>query len=95
MNNATPELTALERRFIETMQGAPVGITIFRGENFMVEMASDKYLELVGRKLEDFVGKPLFESLPEVKSSVEPLLNAVLKTGVPYYGKEFPVTLNR
>ncbi|MEP6738282.1 MAG: ATP-binding protein [Chryseolinea sp.] len=95
MNNATPELTALERRFIETMQGAPVGITIFRGENFMVEMASDKYLELVGRKLEDFVGKPLFESLPEVKSSVEPFLNAVLKTGVPYYGKEFPVTLNR
>ena len=84
-----------ERRFRDMVAQVPVGITIFRGNNFMVEMANDTYLELVDRKRETFVGRPLFDSLPEVQEAVMPLLTNVLNTGVPYYGTEFPVYLNR
>lgn len=84
-----------ERRFRKTVQQAPIGITIFRGPLFIVEMANETYLEIVGRMEQDFVGKPLFTVMPEVEPSVGPLLYRVLKTGIPYYGSEFPVTLNR
>ncbi|MCC6287739.1 MAG: PAS domain S-box protein [Chitinophagaceae bacterium] len=89
------EVEEREKKFRNTVKQAPVGITIFSGEDFLVEIANDKYLELVDRKEKDFVGRPLFDSLPEVKESVQELLTGVLKTGVPYYGNEFPVTINR
>ena len=84
-----------ERRFRKTVQQAPIGITIFRGPLFVVEMANETYLEIVGRMEADFIGKPLFTAMPEVESSVGPLLHRVFKTGIPYYGSEFPVNLNR
>jgi PAS domain S-box-containing protein len=77
------------------LKDVPVGMVIFRGPEFMVEMASQTYLDIVDRKEEDFVGKPLFVGLPEVKDRVEPLLINVYTTAVPYHGHEFPVTLNR
>lgn len=84
-----------ERRFRNIVKQAPLGITIFRGADFVVEMANEIYLQLVDRSEQEFVGRSLFESLPEVKPAVEPLLKEVFKTGVPYYGFEFPVILNR
>jgi PAS domain S-box-containing protein len=84
-----------EKRFRNIVKQAPLGITIFRGVDFIVEMANETYLQLVDRTEPEFVGRSLFESLPEVKPAVEPLLKEVFKTGVPYYGFEFPVILNR
>ncbi|MFT3907866.1 MAG: PAS domain S-box protein [Ferruginibacter sp.] len=84
-----------EKRFRNTVEQVPIGITIFRGADFIVEMANETYLQIVDRKENEFVGYSLFAGLPEVKDAVEPLLNNVLKTGIPFYGKEFPVTLNR
>ncbi len=84
-----------ELRFRNTVKQAPTGIIILRGPAFMVEMANEKYLELVDRKETEFVGKSLFDSLPEVKDTVGPLLTDVYTTGVPFYGTEFPVTINR
>ncbi|MHA4811903.1 PAS domain-containing protein [Flavitalea flava] len=81
--------------FLNIVKQAPVGITIFRGKEFIVEMANATYLQIVDRTEASFVGKPLFESLPEVKEAVAPLLNQVLETGIPYYGNEFEVQLNR
>lgn len=84
-----------EKRFRDTVQQAPLGITILRGNNFIVEMANDSYLRLVDRPKADFIGKPLFESLPEVKEIVEPLLKRVFITGIPFYAEELSVNLNR
>ena len=71
-----------EQRFRDTVKQAPVGITILRGKDYVVEMANDAYLQLVDRKMSDFVGKPLFDSLPEVKESVHRLLDSVLNKPV-------------
>lgn len=73
----------------------PMGITVLGGEQFIVESANSQYLEIVDRKSSDFLGRSLFDALPEVREVVEPLLTEVLKTGVPYHGREFPVYLNR
>lgn len=92
---AYKKLEESEKRFRETVSQAPMGITIFNGPGFIVEMANDTYLQVVDRPKDKFIGKPLFEVLPEVKEAVEPLLINVLQTGIAYYGREFPVRLHR
>lgn len=92
---ARNRLEESEKRFRTLVQQAPLGITIVRGTNFVVEMANETYLQIVDRSESDFIGVPLFDSLPEVREAVEPLLTAVRTTGVPYQATEFPVLLNR
>ncbi len=84
-----------KQRFYDTVKQAPVGITILRGTDHIVEMANNEYLNLVDKKESEFVGSPLFDSLPEVKEAVESLLDNVLNTGVPFHGNEVPVPVNR
>jgi PAS domain S-box-containing protein len=84
-----------DKRFRNTVRQAPVGITILRGPHYVVEMANDAYLQLVGRKEEKFVGQPLFDVLPEVKETVHSLLDSVLNTGAPYHGSEVAIPVNR
>ena len=84
-----------EKRFRDTVKQAPLGITILRGPKFVVEMANETYLQIVDRKESDFVGNPLFDSLPEVQEIVDPLLTGVLATGIPFYATEISVTLHR
>ncbi|MEO6685205.1 MAG: CZB domain-containing protein, partial [Dyadobacter sp.] len=84
-----------ENKFRTTMMQAPVGMVILRGRDLVVEMANDTYLEIVDRSEEDFTGKPLFESLTEIKDVINPILQDILTTGIPYFGNEFEVTLLR
>jgi PAS domain S-box-containing protein len=74
---------------------SPVAIMILRGKNYIVELANDLYLQLVG-KGKEFVEKSLFESLPELNSQgIKALLDGVVETGIPYHGKELEVFLFR
>lgn len=93
--NARRKIEEADKRFRNTVKQAPVGITILRGANHVAEMANEAYLKLVGKEESNFVGKPLFDSLPEVKETVSDLLDTVFTTGVPYHGYEVPVPINR
>ncbi len=92
---ARKKMEKSEKEFRNTVKQIAVGITIFKGPDFIVEMANDAYLEVIDKTENDFVGRPLFDTLPEVKESVASLLTNVLTTGIPFYGKEFPITINR
>lgn len=92
---ALKKIEERDQRFRNTMKQAPVGITILRGPQYMVEMANDSYLQLVDKKESEFVGNPLFDSLPEVKDTVHSLLDTVINTGIPYHGNEVLVPINR
>lgn len=92
---AQRRIAADDKRFRNTLQQAPVGITILRGPDYMVEMANDAYLLLLDRKEAEFVGRPLFDSLPEVEETVKPLLDGVMSTGQPFHGIEYPIPVNR
>lgn len=101
MEEVTEQVTAsrkieeTDKRFRNTVQQAPVGITILRGRDFVVEMANDAYLRLVDKPEAVFVNRPLFDSLPEVKEIVHPLLDEVMDTGIPFNGIEYPVPIHR
>ncbi|WP_373496935.1 PAS domain S-box protein [Aquiflexum sp.] len=89
------KIEEIDQRFRNTMKQAPVGITILRGPQYIVEMANDAYLQLVDKAETEFTNKPLFESLPEIEETVHALLDNVLTTGVPYRGIELPIPTNR
>lgn len=92
---AEESLKESNERFRSTMKQAPVGMAILRGPQYIVEMANDAYMQLIDKTQEEFIGKPLFDTLPEVKEAVHSLLDSVLNTGVPYHGNEVPIPVNR
>ncbi|WP_338378670.1 PAS domain-containing protein [uncultured Flavobacterium sp.] len=95
LHEAKQKVEESEKRFRDSVAQAPLGIAIFRGKDFITEMANKNYLLLVDRKEEEFIGKPLFDALPEVKDLVEPLFHEVIRSGEPFYSPELPATLNR
>ena len=75
---------------------APIAICIFRGPQFVVEVANEAMFGLWGKSSEDVLGKPLFDGVPEAKSQgYEELMTDVLLSGQPYSANELPVTLLR
>lgn len=84
-----------EKRFRNTVKQAAFGIVIFRGPDHIAELANNTYLQLIDRKEEEFIGQPLFESVPEIIQKVKPIFNDIYKTGEVFHGYEFPVPLNR
>ena len=72
---------------------APVTIRIIRAENYIVEFANEYYLKIVGKSA-DIIGKPLFETFPElITQGIKSIIDTVFETGIPYFGKDFPVDI--
>ncbi len=74
---------------------SPVAILILNGPDYIVELANDLYLQIV-EKGKDFIGKPLFASLPIFQAQgIKELLDNVMQTGTPFYGREMEFQLFR
>lgn len=102
--NETPTVVVRTQQQIETneqvlsaiIQQTPLGVGIFRGPKFVVELVNPTLCQLWGRTHEQVVGKPIFTVLPEATGQgFEELLQGVYVTGIPYKGHELPVTLKR
>jgi PAS domain S-box-containing protein len=85
-----------EKKFRQLLTQAPFGICILKGSNFFVDFANDIFLKLVGRTSTEYVGKPLWEGVPEVKDQIfDSLLKGVMQTGIPFHGKEYKLKIFR
>jgi PAS domain S-box-containing protein len=89
------KLQESEKSFRNLVMQAPLAVAVFTGEDFIAEIVNDSYLPLVGKTREEFVGKPLFESLPEAREVLEPLAKTVVQTGEAFPASEFEIVLNR
>jgi PAS domain S-box-containing protein len=65
---AEEALKQSESNLRNTILQAPVAICIFRGPQFVVEIANDKMYELWGRGKEEILGKSIFVGMPEVSN---------------------------
>ncbi|MCK7589637.1 PAS domain-containing protein [Subsaxibacter sp. CAU 1640] len=95
IHEAYQKLEDSEKRFRESVKQAPLGIAIFRGPDYVAEMANENYLDFVNKTEEEFLGKPIFESLPEVEDTLKPIIAEIYKTGEDYHGYELPVVFDR
>ncbi|UOE33685.1 PAS domain-containing protein [Hymenobacter monticola] len=70
---------------LRVFEQAPLAIAVYRGPNYVIELANPTVCRLWGRRQKDILGKGLFEALPEVAGmGYEQLLDEVMATGVPY-----------
>jgi PAS domain S-box-containing protein len=85
-----------EKKFRQLLIQAPFGISIMKGDKFFIEFANNKLLQLVGRTPEQYIGKPLWEAIPEAQDQVfDSLLKQVMRTGVALQGKELELKITR
>lgn len=75
---------------------AAVGIALFRGPTFIIDVANPGVCIIWGRTEADVLGKPLFDALPEAAGQgFEEILATVMRTNQPFTGRELPATINR
>lgn len=83
---------ALQRAF----EQAPVAIAVYRGPQYIIELANPTVCRLWGRTAEQILGRGLFEALPEVAGmGYEQLLDGVMATGEPYVAYAMPAVHER
>ncbi len=86
MENALREGRA---RLEETFAQAPVAVVVFRGRDFVVELANPLYRKILGGR--ELVGRPFREVVPELGQYVWDALTSVLDTGEPFVANDFHV----
>lgn len=84
-----------EALFRTLLYQAPVGISLLKGRELIVETANQEMLQLWGKD-ERIISHPLIEGLPEIKGQgfIE-LLQQVYDSGTAHYGYETPANLVR
>ncbi|WP_437590894.1 ATP-binding protein [Sorangium sp. So ce1000] len=81
-------------RMYALFEHAPVGIAVYRGPEFVVEMANPHFVAMVGHR--DVIGRTLPRAFPEIVGS--PLLEVferVYATGEPFVTYEFRFDIDR
>ena len=88
-------LTESEENFRNMILQSPVAMGLFTGEDMVLEVINDKFLELWDKDA-SVIGKPVEEALPEIKGQPYPqIMRDVFRTGATYLGNEAKVYLNR
>lgn len=84
-----------EERFRNSVKQAPLGIAVFRLPDYTTELANETYLHLIEQPEDKIIGRPLFDTLPDARETVEPLFRQVAETGKSFQATELPVIVNK
>lgn len=94
--NIRKKLENSNERYRNNILQTPNAMCIFRGPDYVVEIANELMLEIWERKEHEVFNKPIFESLPEVTGQgLEDILLKVYTTGERFTANELPVKLTR
>ncbi|MEO6683544.1 MAG: PAS domain S-box protein [Ginsengibacter sp.] len=78
-----------ERHLRDLVTQSPIGMTILKGEQFLIETANKEMLHHLWEKSDEVIGSPILEIFPEIKDQhFYPLFSKVLTTGKPHREKE-------
>jgi len=93
---ARRQYEARQQQLRDLFEQAPVAIAVFRGSEYVVEVANPLVAALWGRTPDQVLGKPLLEALPEVRDQgFRELLDEVVQTGKAFVAREVEATLQR
>ncbi|MDB5158727.1 MAG: hypothetical protein JWR50_3434, partial [Mucilaginibacter sp.] len=93
---AKNEQLAIGQQNIRNMiRQAPVGMCLISGEPLHVEEVNDLFLEIVGKKREQFYTTPYWDVIAEAKVIYEPITDHVMQTGETYHAHEHEIMLVR
>jgi PAS domain S-box-containing protein len=88
------EVEAERSRLAEVFRRSPSFMAIFRGPEHVLELANDRYDQLVGHR--DILGKPIRAALPEIEGQVFfELLDRVYRSGETFATTDMRVMVQR
>jgi PAS domain S-box-containing protein len=64
------KLVLTEHRLQQLVHSAPIGLSLLRGKNMLVEIANQEMLRIWGHKEQEVIGKPLLEVFPILDGQV-------------------------
>ncbi|WP_121355204.1 ATP-binding protein [Flavisolibacter nicotianae] len=86
---------AAENNLRNSLLQSPVAMAILRGNDFVIELANTKALELWGKSYEEVMNKPALEAFAELQGQgFEEIFNGVF-SGTGFKANEMPLTLIR
>ena len=101
-NDTTAKVLALKKtvdsntNFYNLVMQAPVAMCVFREPNYILEVANERMLEILGKTAEEVMHRPVFEGIPEAREQgFEGLLHGVYTTGERFAASERSVYLLR
>ncbi len=75
---------------------APVAICVFRGVDYVLDVVNNDMVHILGQPLEKLVGRPFFETLPELATQgLRELLDEVWQTGETFVAQAMEIHLAR
>lgn len=81
---------------IDLLLQLPLAIGVFKGQDYIIELANDKALELWGKTKEQALHKPVFMVFPELlEQGFDQILHRVFVDGERFVANEHPVELVR
>jgi PAS domain S-box-containing protein len=93
---ARAQREAQQRQLTQVFEQAPVAICVFWGPEYVLDLVNPPMGEILGLAPAQALGRPFFETLPELTGQgIYELLEAVRTTGQPYAEQERPVQLAR
>lgn len=93
---ARQQRAAQQAQLQALFEQAPVAVAIFRGPEYLVEVANPRVTAIWGRTPDQVIGRPIFEALPEVRDQgYKELLDQVLASGEPFVAQEVTTLLER
>lgn len=90
---ANEKIKKEEQNFRNIVYKAPVGIAIFKGRELLAKMANNSLLNFFKKESEEFIGKRLFETIPEIKETLENLYMEVFHKKESVRGTEYQISL--
>jgi PAS domain S-box-containing protein len=89
-------LSQQREKLYATFMQAPIGIAIFKGKDYIIDLVNPPLCDLYGKTINEMLGKPVFDVFNFSKGlGFEELLDRVRLTGVPFKGQAVPVPLFR
>ncbi len=82
--NSVLALTSMresEQRFKSLINQATVGVVVLMGKDLKIEIANDKYCELIRKPREMLIGRNFFNVHPEAEVEFRPIIEEVFLTG--------------
>lgn len=92
---AEKKLKASEENLRNMVNQAPVGMCILSGDPLYVNEVNDAFLEVIGKRREDFYTTPYWEVNAEAAAFYRPITDEVLRSGNRYQAKAHEVILVR
>lgn len=93
---STEALKIQRKRLYATFMQAPIGISIMKGPDYILDMVNPLMAEMHGKTVAELKGKPVFEVLSFAKGKgYETIIDQVRTTGKPFKGEAMAVDLIR